>query len=721
MSNKLSLLVNFVGVDKMSGSLRNIMALGKKGSRSLGDLRGEGRKLESQLRDVRREIAGASGNVSDLVNRERALESAIEDTNRQLDRRKKLNAIEGDRRAMVARGEDMKARGRDHIVQGAALATPIILATKAAAEFSSGMVDIQQKAELTDAEADRLSRRIVTMSKHARQLPEDMRSGLDLLLAKGGEELGVDAAATIMGPAGRLATAYKVDIPDAAGAAFAAISNLKVPASQSAQVFDMMAAAGNAGAFEVKNMARHFPALTAQMQALGEKGAPAVADLSAALQVAMKTAGSEDEAGNNIKNLLAKINAPGTIRAFKKNFGVELPAAMKKLTDEGMSSMEAIALITDKATGGDMKKLGFAFEDMQARQGIMALIQNLDQYRDIRAAAMTSGGTVDKAFAQRTARDATVQWRAFMGSASALAITLSTTLLPVFTQVLTMLTSLGNRVAAWAERNPEAAATLTKLVAGLAVFKIGLGATQLVLGTLFGPLARIISLWQKFRVVGSLAATLPKLATGLRLAGIAFRFMLGPVGLVISALVMLGIAVWQNWDKIKAAFAAGKAWLANFGSNMLAVGRDIVLGLARGIAGAHSAVWNALKGVVQSGVGKVKNLLGIKSPSRVFMAIGGHTAEGMAVGIDRGRRNVLNAAGRLATGAAAAGAMAMAPSVAAAGTGQARPGDPRSGGLQVTFNITQQPGEDAEFLADRVIRRLEQKAGIAARSNYQDS
>ena len=38
-SNKLSLLVNFVGVDKMSGSLRNIMALGKKGSRSLNELR----------------------------------------------------------------------------------------------------------------------------------------------------------------------------------------------------------------------------------------------------------------------------------------------------------------------------------------------------------------------------------------------------------------------------------------------------------------------------------------------------------------------------------------------------------------------------------------------------------------------------------------------------------------------------------------------------------
>ena len=384
--------------------------------------------------------------------------------------------------------------------------------------------------------------------------------------------------------------------------------------------------------------------------------------------------------------------------------------------------MEAIALITQKATGGDMKKLGFAFEDMQAQSAIRSLMQNMDEYRRIRAAALDSGGTVDKAFAQRSARDATVNWKAFLGTASSLAITLGNTLLPVATQALTLLTNLGNRVAAWAQRNPEAAATLTKLVASLAVFKIGLGATQMVLGALFGPLARIIALWQKFRVVGSLAAMLPKLATGLRVAGIAFRFMLGPVGLVIAGLAMLGIAVWQNWDKIKAAFAAGKAWLANFGSNMLSVGKAIVLGLARGIAGAHAAVWNALKGVVMGGVNRVKNFLGIKSPSRLFMAIGGHTSEGMAVGIDRGRKRVLNAAGRLASGAAAAGAIAMSPSLASAAPGgQAGTGANAGGGLQVTIQVYQQPGEDGEALASRIADILKRQASVAARSNYGDT
>lgn len=719
MANKLSLLVNFVGVDKLSGSLRNITVLGRKGSRSLGDLRVAGKKLEKQLGDVRKAIAGASGNVTDLVSQERALESAIARTNSELAERRRLTAIEADRRALAARGEALKDRGRSNIVQGASLAAPLILATKQAAEFSSGLVDIQQKANLSDAATNRLGRNILVLARDAKQLPEDVRAGLDLLLAKG---LGLDQAQAAIGPAGRLATAYKVEIPDAADAAFASLNNLKVATADTARIFDAMAAAGNEGGFEVRDMARHFPALTAQMQALGEQGIPAVADLSAALQVAVNTAGSADQAANNVQNLLAKINAPGTIRAFKKNFGVDLPAAMKKLTDEGYSSLEAITLITQRATRGDLKKLGFAFEDQQARQGILALIQNLDEYRRIRAAAVNSGGTVDKAFAQRAARDATVNWKAFLASASALAITLGTTLLPVATRAIDIITGLGNRITAWAQANPEAAATLAKLVAGLAVFKIGLGVAQIALGGILGPAARVIAFLARFQIISRIGALLPYLATGLRLAGLALRFMLGPVGLVITGLVLLGVAVWKNWDRIKAAFTAGRAWLANFGSNMLSIGRDIVLGLARGIIGAHTAVYNALRRVVFASVDKVRDWLGIRSPSRVFMQIGAHTGEGLARGLDGQGRRVSGAAGRLAAGAIAAGSLALAPAaVAARPTAAASAAAGGNGaGLQVTIYIKQQPGEDAEDLARRVADELERRQRAAKLRAYED-
>ena len=746
MNNKLSLLVNFVGVDKLSGSLRNIVGLGKKGSRSLGALRGEGRRLEAQMRKVRSEIAGSSGNITELADREKELERAIDGVNSKLERQKRLNAIEGDRRAMLARGESLKSRGRDNMMQGASLAAPLIFAAKSAADFSSGMVDIQQKTGIADAEADKLAGRIMLMSRDARQMPEDIRSGLDVLLAKG---MGLGAAEAAIGPAGRIATAYKVEIPDAAGAAFAAISNLKVPARETSRIFDMMAAAGNEGAFEVRDMARHFPSLTAQMQALGEKGAPAVADLSAALQVAMKTAGSEDEAGNNIKNLLAKINAPATVRAFKKNFGVDLPAAMKKFTDQGYSSMEAIALVTKEATGGDMKKLGYAFEDMQARQGIMALIQNLDEYRRIRSAAMESDGTVDSAFDQRVLRDASVSWTAFLSTLSSLGTTLGTTLLPVLTQALGYVNGLLSRFSAWAQANPRTASTLMKIVAGLAVFKIGLGAAQFALGGLLGPLANGIALFRRLGGVATIFTTLRTaalfMAKGVMRAGL--MMLANPIVLIIAAIALaIGAAaylIYTHWDTIKAAFnagvaALGQAWswvktkftegvnfVLSLHGRMLDIGRNIIIALAQGIRSAPGAVWNALKSVVGNGIERVKNFLGIKSPSRVFMAIGGHTAEGMALGIEKRGSRAVAAAGRLAAGVTGAASFALTPVGAAASpAASARPAAstaPVGGGpASITIHVHAQPGQDTRALARQVKRELEGLYAIDHRSSYED-
>lgn len=743
MSNKLSLMVNFIGVDKLSGSLRNITQLGRRGARSLGELRGEGRKLESQLRDVRRELAGASGNVTGLIDRERELERAIDRTNRELAERRRLNAIEGDRRGMIARGDALMDSGRRDIAQGIGLAAPLILATKSAAEFSSGMVDIQQKAELTNAETDRLSRSIVMMAQNAKQMPEDMRAGLDLLLARG---MGVDAATDAIGPAGRLATAYKVELPDAAGAAYSSLQNLKVAASDVGLVFDAMAAAGNAGGFEVSDMARHFPALTAQMQALGQEGIPAVADLSAALQVAMHTAGNADEAGNNIKNLLAKINAPGTIRAFQKNFGIDLPAAMQRLEDQGYSTLEAITMITQEATGGDMKKLGFAFEDMQARQGIMALIQNLEEYRRIRASAMDSSGTVDAAFDQRAARDATVNWRAFMASASALAITLGATLLPVATEAMDMISGVAKSVNEWAQANPEAAATITKLVAGLAAFKIGLGAAKFLLGGFLRPLANFVAFSSKInllaRTFGILRTAALFLGSGLMKAGA--MMLANPVILIIVAIIaVVGLAaylIYTHWDTIKEAFwtavaavqkamttvwnflkSAFQMWVG-LHQQAIQIGKDIIGGLVSGILAAPGRVWEALKSVVMTGVNGVKDFLGIKSPSRVFMAIGRHTGEGMALGIEDTGQRVAGAAGGLARNAIGAASIAppAVPRPLARRADAGANGGAHAGGNRYEIHIHQQPGEDSEALARRVAELIERKQTSAARSSYQD-
>ena len=86
------------------------------------------------------------------------------------------------------------------------------------------------------------------------------------------------------------------------------------------------------------------------------------------------------------------------------------------------------------------------------------------------------------------------------------------------------------------------------------------------------------------------------------------------------------------------------------------IGKNIVLGLAQGIRANSAAVWNALKEVVMSGVNNVKQLLGIRSPSRLFMGLGGYVTEGFAVGIKNGSAQVNTAMLGLGAGLGKAGA-----------------------------------------------------------------
>ena len=141
---------------------------------------------------------------------------------------------------------------------------------------------------------------------------------------------------------------------------------------------------------------------------------------------------------------------------------------------------------------------------------------------------------------------------------------------------------------------------------------------------------------------------------------------------------------------------------------------NIVQGLIRGIGSMAGAVTQALINLVGNIGGKFAALLGIKSPSRVFMAYGGHITEGLALGMENGSRRPIRAVGALATGVA--GAMAVStPAMAGGGAGMAQ-----SAPVTVHITVQQLPGEDGEALAKRVAALIEQKTQTQRRSAYYD-
>lgn len=768
MSNKLAIVVNFLGGDKLSGAIRNIIGTGKTGKQVLKDMAREAAGLERELGKVRREIDGASGNITGLATRERELERQIEQTNAEMAKRKRLLAIDDTAGKMRARGSDLRDRGRDNMTEGAVAAAPLVLMGRAAMQNEKALTLMAQKLDLSDKKTIALGNSLQRAAIDAKQLPENIIAGADFLASKG---LKAPELEKMMPIIGRFGTAWDANVLDTAKAAHANFLSLKVPLDQTAQALEMMAVAGNEGGFEVKNMAAEFPVLTSNLAKFGSTGLTAVADLSAALQVLEAKTGDGAVAANNLDNMMSFALSAEGIKKFSK-YGIDIVASLKQAAKEGKSPLETIARLTKKATGGDDMKISQIFSDKQARDGVTALIQSEEEYIRIRTAAMNARGMTEKEFA-RLSGTSSANVQVLIGSVQGLAVTLGTHLLPTLITGTTWLTGMVTSIGEWAQANPAAASTIMTVITALVGMKIAFGAIQFVVGGLFGPMAKAWSLFAKFRAIGGLAAIfnvvkVAGLGLSRMLIVVGRAMLLNPIGLLVTAIGVAAYLIYTNWDKIKAAFSAGIgylgqawAWLKGNARSILEftgpigqaalfiwdnwasikkafgdalafiwglhvkfvqVGGHIIDGLVAGIKAAPGKIWAALKSILSNAWTNAKNFLGIASPSRLFMTMGGFVSDGLAIGIDRGGKRPVGSMKRLAAGVAAAGAMTLSPSLAAAGGPGARGPGPAAGGdtWHVTIKVEARDGQSAREIADEVMREIEKLKASRSRSTFDD-
>ena len=93
---------------------------------------------------------------------------------------------------------------------------------------------------------------------------------------------------------------------------------------------------------------------------------------------------------------------------------------------------------------------------------------------------------------------------------------------------------------------------------------------------------------------------------------------------------------WQGaWktilDTLKNIWGNIESFFRNI--NLIETGKDIIRGLVKGISSMAGALVDSVKGVVDGAISGAKKLLGIKSPSRVFMQIGDDTGMGFVEGL----------------------------------------------------------------------------------------
>lgn len=128
-----------------------------------------------------------------------------------------------------------------------------------------------------------------------------------------------------------------------------------------ARALEMALLGGQLGGFEMKDMAKWLPQQMANASMAGMSGDKGLAKLVALNQSAVAAAGSKDQAGNNVVNFLAKLNASETAGDFKK-VGVNW---RQQLIDGAKGGKDAVDVFGDTING--LLNQNAAYRKLQAR------------------------------------------------------------------------------------------------------------------------------------------------------------------------------------------------------------------------------------------------------------------------------------------------------------------------------------------------------------------
>lgn len=249
--------------------------------------------------------------------------------------------------------------------------------------------------QLSAKQLESMDKRLGSISKYTNQFRSELAEGLNVLVASG---VNPEKALDYMNVIGKTATAEQAAIIDISKTAFSVSDNLKVPIDDLAKSMDILAMSGKEGRFELKDMAAAFPSLTAGASMLGMRGTPAVASLGAALQVAMKGAGEASEAANNLENFIQKVTSPLAVKNFEEVFGINLKQVLIDAAEQGKDPILEVVEIMKQASGGDMFRISEVFQDKQVLNFLKPMLQNLDEYKRIKASALGADGVIDSDF-----------------------------------------------------------------------------------------------------------------------------------------------------------------------------------------------------------------------------------------------------------------------------------------------------------------------------------
>ncbi|WEL53786.1 phage tail tape measure protein [Pseudomonas kermanshahensis] len=389
-----------------------------------------------------------------------------------------------------------KAGFRSTVVQATVGTAALAVPTKVSADYQAIVRDIAIKAGVANkAEEVELNRGIISTAKDTGLARNGVAEVLNQLVGAG---MDLQEAARYSSVAAKFVVGQGADGTDTARMINALGQNAKITDPVVMQrALEAIAYQGQAGSFEASDMAKWFPELLAGMAKQGIYGMDAVTQLGSMLQVQIKSAGSADEAANNLKNWMEKIGSSETVKAYK-DAGIDYQKSLNTGLQNGMSTLEssfalaqqyiqktdpkkaaamaeAAAKINQETDPEKAKRMmqaleesmrtGDLFADMQVKSALMAYMQNKALYEDLKTQSADAAGILDQNLAERR-ETSSQKWKETANAIDDAFRAIGDGLRPLTDGAADVLRTTANGIGWIAEKVPSLALGATALAAG---------------------------------------------------------------------------------------------------------------------------------------------------------------------------------------------------------------------------------------------------------------
>lgn len=641
-------------------------------------------RLQSQnqtLTQTRDRLNALGMNTSNLAADEQRLAQAINRTNTELEQRRqrmeRVQQIQERYQRQQERLQNVRNTATAVAVGGAAaLALPIkeyAQAEDAAMGLKVSMMDATGKVapefEKINALAERLGTSLPgSTAEFSGMMAKLVQQGISFKDILGG--VGEASA--------NLAVVMKMPFADAAEFAAKMQDATKTSAKDMTALMDVIQKSYYLGV-DSTNMLTGFAKLSAGMKTIKQEGLAGAKAMAPLLVMADQAAMSGESAGNAYSKIFAKMMDTKKIADSLKGTGLSMDFTDGKGEFGGFDKMFAqLEKLKGLSTEARLPILKNMFgDDAETIQALNLLIdKGKAGYEETIAKMEKQAALQQRVNAQLSTL--TNLWDSAKGTFSSVMASFGEALAPDIKNLVEWLTSITEKIGAWAKANPELATNIMRVVAVVTILALALAALSVVALTIIGPMAMLRTamvtiggmggmlnmvlaplkmMWSLFgfigqavfSAVGLIGRTLMGLVNVFRLVG-AFM-MANPILIAIGLLAVAAYMIYQNWAPIKEFFVG--LW-ASITAGASALGARIVgiwNSLVASVIGYANSLWSGLGIRFSSGVAALLGIIAAFSPVGLFIrafaavlsyfaglgaqfaAYGGHMIDGLRNGI----------------------------------------------------------------------------------------